>query len=83
MFDMVAILGRGIQRLFENGPWALTEDLEVCDERSAHLPVRTPVNDESDFCMVGGGEMNLEAGIHLVHRYRPETVVCAYGGRSG
>jgi hypothetical protein len=79
---MIAILGRGIQLLRENGPWVLTEDLELCDKDSAHLPVRAPVNDESPYCMIGGGEMNLEAGHILIQRYEPKLVVCAYGGRS-
>lgn len=82
MFDLIAILGRGIQLLSENGPWVLTEDLEVCDKDSAHLPIRVPVNDKDPYCMVGGGEMNLEAGRILIERYEPKIVVCAYGGRS-
>lgn len=81
-FQMVAILGRGIQQLTEGGPWVLTEDLELCDKNSAHLPVRAPADDTSPYCMVGGGEMNLEAGIHLIRQYHPVLVVCAYGARS-
>lgn len=89
-FDMLAILGRGIQRLKENDPtqeissWGLTEDLEVCDKDSAHLPVRVEVDDDSPFCMVGGGEMNLDAGTHLACKWQQQlkVVVCAYGGRS-
>ncbi|MDO8512475.1 MAG: hypothetical protein Q7S57_04335 [bacterium] len=81
MFEMIAILGRGIQRLSEDDSWALTEDLEVCDEQSAHLPVRVPVDDDNPLCMVGGGEMNLLAGIELIYRYKPTVVVCAYGSR--
>ncbi|GEM_PF-1077200 len=79
---MIAILGRGIQWLSEDGPWVLTEDLEVCDERFAHLPVRVPVDDENPFCMVGGGEMNFLAGVELIRKYRPLVTVCAYGARS-
>lgn len=82
MFDIIAILGRGTQRRWENGPWVLTEDLEMCDQRSAHLPVRVPVDDEHPYCMVGGAEMNLRAGIELIVQYKPKIVVCAYGGRS-
>jgi hypothetical protein len=82
VYQLIAILGRGIQQLFKDGPWVLTEDLETCDERSAHLPVRAPVNDEDPHCLIGGGEMNLAAGACLVEKYRPLIAVCAYGGRS-
>lgn len=81
VIEILGILGRGIQRLTEDGPWVLTEDLEVCDKRAAHLPVRVPADDESDFCMIGGGEMNLRASIELIREYHPRVVVCAYGGR--
>ncbi len=82
---MVAILGRGIQRLKESDPndevlsYVLTEDLELCDKDSAHLPVRVPADDASPYCMVGGGEMNLGAGIELLHRFHPRITVCACG----
>jgi hypothetical protein len=88
LFDFVAVLGRGIQRLSEVGPnsltasWTLTQDLEVCDKDSAHLPIRVPVDDDSPYCMVGGGDMNVEAGVALIRLYKPTLVVCAYGGRS-
>jgi len=86
--DLLAILGRGIQKLKADAPnedissWVLTEDLEVCDERSAHLPVRVPVDDSSPHCMVGGGDLNLTAGLELIVDLRPRIVVCAYGDRS-
>ena len=86
---MIAILGRGIQRRNETDPvedissWDLTEDLELCDKNSAHLPVRAPVDDDSPFCMVGGGNANLSAGLILAsERPGPKVMVCAYGGRS-
>jgi hypothetical protein len=82
VFDMVAILGRGTHRISEGGPFDMTEDLEVCDGRSAHLAVRVPADDENPFCMIGGGQMNLEAGICLIRKYDPAVIVCAYGGRS-
>lgn len=88
MFDFVAILGRGIQRLEEAAAvtkvssWVLTEDLEVCDKNSAHLPVRVPVDDASPYCMVGGGDMNMLAGQFLIEQYQPKLVVCAYGHAS-
>lgn len=81
-FDFVAILGRGIQRLSPDGPWVLTEDLEVCDTDSAHLAVRVPVDDTNPLSMIGGGEMNLLAGYHLIEEYNPSLAVCAYGDRS-
>lgn len=91
MFDIIAILGRGIQRLNETDPaenissWVLTEDIELCDKDSAHLPVRISADDENPYCMVGGGEMNLAAGIKLISAQPPRKlglIVCAYGGRS-
>ena len=88
MFDILAVLGRGIQCLdpgsdpTDAASWVSTEDLEVCDKDSAHLSVRVPADDANPYCMIGGGEMNLEAGQILIRRYRPRFVVCAYGGRS-
>lgn len=88
MSGLLAILGRGIQKLKADAPsedissWVLTEDLEVCDVDSAHLPVRVPIDDSSPYCMVGGGELNAAAGAHLSVLNKPEIVVCAYGDRS-
>ena len=88
MFDLLAILGRGIQMVENNtspseiSSWKLTEDLEVCDERSGHLPVRVPADDDSPYCMVGGGSLNLQAGINFMHQYLPKVLVFAYGDRS-
>ncbi len=80
--DLLAILGRGIQLRGIGEPWVLTEDLEVCDGNSAHLPVRVPADDENPFCMIGGGEINLLAGIALMRKHQPKVMVCAYGDRS-
>lgn len=86
--DLLAIMGRGIQRLNKESDvtnvasWVLTEDLELCDKESAHLPIRVSPDDENPLCMVGGGELNLLAGIELVNLYKPTAVVCAYGHRS-
>lgn len=92
MFDILAIMGRGIQMLDPKSDptratsYDLTEDLEICDERSRHLPVhlpiRIPADDENPHCMVGGGRLNLLAGIELTLDYNPVLVVCAYGHRS-
>ena len=82
MLEVIAIHGRGIQRLHENGPWVLTEDLEFCDKDSANLPVRKPADDNNPFCMVGGGELNLLAGVEVYKREGAKIVVCAYGDRS-
>ena len=81
MFEMIAILGRGIQRESENGLWFPSEDLVVSDERSAHVSVKIPVDDDNPLCMVGGAELNLLAGITLMNMYLPLIVVCAYGAR--
>jgi hypothetical protein len=88
--DLLAIMGRGIQMLKPDSDptkvvsYALTEDLELCDERSAHLAVRVPADDANPYCMVGGGQMNLDAGVQLIDDADedPSIVVCAYGDRS-
>src|SRR3989338_1971225 len=54
----------------------------MCDTNSAHLPVRAPVDDSNPYCMVGGGWLNLLAGIELSKQHSPKLVVCAYGHRS-
>lgn len=79
---LLAILGRGIQRLDENGPWVLTEDFEVCGSDSGHLPVRIPIEDSNPHCFVGGGELNILAGLELLRKFQYDSVVCAYGHRS-
>ncbi len=77
---LMAILGRGIQRV--NGYWEMTEDLEVCAPDKSHLPDRVPLDDANPDCLVGGGELNLLAGVE-VHRRTPATVaVCAYAHRA-
>ncbi len=82
MLQILAIHGRGVQQLYENGPWALTEDLELCDKDGAHLSVRKPADDDNPLCMVGGGELNLLAGVEVYKREGANIVVCAYGDRS-
>lgn len=81
---LLAILGRGIQQLKEGEGWTLTENLEVCDEKGGHLPVRVPVDDTNPLCLIGGGELNLRAGVVLCREHSDslQTVVCAYGARS-
>jgi len=79
--SLLAILGRGIQRL-PDGSWTVTEDLEICAENSAHLTDRVPADDENPHCLIGGGELNLLAGIQLHKRGFGDIVVCAYGDRS-
>lgn len=82
--QLLAILGRGIQQIEEGKGWTLTENLEVCDDKGGHLPVRVPANDANPYCLIGGGELNLRAGIILCreHFESLRTVVCAYGARS-
>lgn len=85
---LLAILGRGVQRLkADSDPtdvasYVTTEDIEICDEKFAHLPVRVPADDEHPNAIVGGGQLNLLTGAELVRTYHPQLVVCAYGGRS-
>jgi hypothetical protein len=81
-YGLLAVLGRGVQKLHEEGPWVLTEDLEMWSEESQHLAVRVPADDLNPFCMVGGGELNPLAGVELFRRHGAEAVVCAYGDRT-
>lgn len=86
--EILAILGRGICKLRESDPdgevssWHLTDDLEICTDIGAHLAVRVPVDDTHPNCLVGGAQMNLEAGKALILQHAPQVVVCAYGDRS-
>lgn len=81
--ELLAILGRGIQRECEDGSWVLTEDLEMCDEKGAHLSVRVPPDDDNPHCLIGGGKMNVEAGsIFIRNKSKPKLTVCAWGMRS-
>ncbi|OGH93459.1 MAG: hypothetical protein A2534_05210 [Candidatus Magasanikbacteria bacterium RIFOXYD2_FULL_39_9] len=86
--DILLILGRGIQMLQATDPvsevrsWQLTEDLEMCTELGAHPQVRVPVDDNDPNCLVGGAQLNLEAGKVLIRQHSPQVVVCAYGDRS-
>ena len=77
--ELLAILGRGIQQIEEDKGWTLTEDLEVCDEKGGHLAVRVPSDDNNPYCLIGGGELNLRAGIILCREQSDSlhTVVCA------
>ena len=82
---LLVCLGRGMQMENEGGKWVLTDDLEMVAENSGHLAVRVlPVDDTSDRCMIGGGELNMLAAIEL-YRRGPEaysSAVFAYGERS-
>lgn len=82
MINLLAILGRGIQKTASDGPWVLTEDLEVLADDGAHSIVRLPIDDRNPNCVVGGGELNLMAGLELCREYDPKLVVCAYGHRA-
>lgn len=86
--EILAILGRGIQKIRESDPdrevdsWYLTEDLEICTDLGAHLPVRVLADDNHPHCLVGGAKINLEAGKVLIRQHAPQIVVCAFGDRA-
>jgi hypothetical protein len=78
---LLVIAGRGIYQTTP-GQWDLTDDLEVvANDRGAHLPFRVPADDENGLCVVGGGKMNLTAGIQYFLEHRPELVTLAFGDR--
>ncbi len=79
---LLAVLGRGTQQLCEGGSWEPTEDLEVCDENFAHLPVRVPEDDNHPNSIIGGGKLNILAGAELFKQLHPAMAVFAYGFRS-
>ena len=81
---LLAILGRGIQQNQRNGLWEPTEDIEMTDEKFAHLAVRRPVDDNDPHCIVGGGWLNVFAAVELWKTSDPRyDLVCAeYGNRS-
>ncbi len=79
---LIAILGRGIQRVGSGGSWEVTEDLEVCAPDRTHLPDRVPADDQNPCCLVGGGELNLLAGLELHRRIGAIVAVCAYSHRA-
>lgn len=80
---LMAILGRGIQRSRGSVSWEFTEDLEVCAPDRTHLADRVHADDQNPCCLVGGGELNLLAGLELHRRTPAEIVVCAYSHRAG
>lgn len=74
------------------GRWGLTGDTEVCERTPngglAHFAVRVPENDDHEDSIVGGGELNLLAGLELEKKFRregrfdPQLALHAYGLRS-
>ncbi len=71
---LLAILGRGIQHPSpESTVWELTPDIELCDEKGAHLPFRAPENDDDPRSIIGGGELNVLAGAILIDQPAPRT----------
>ena len=79
---LIAILGRGIQRI--QSKWCLTEDLEICSPTGAHLVERIQVDDKNPHCVVGGGELNLLAGVELQRKMKSgaSVWVCGYTNRA-
>ena len=91
---LLAILGRGVQILDPKADptdvtsYAPTEDLEICkrdpeNQRLSHLRVRIPADDDHPDSIIGGGELNLLAGLVLIRDLHFNYAVCAYGHRSG
>jgi hypothetical protein len=78
---LLAVLGRGIQQ-DSTGKWVLTDLLEVCNEVGAHLAVQPPEDDNNPNSCIGGGKINLLAGVELYKYFRPALTVFAYGART-
>lgn len=82
---ILAIFGRGVQQVEPSGPWVPTEDIETQIWNGtvpAHSAIRKPVNQDDPLCLIGGGELNILAGVELCRRLEPHIVVAAYGNRS-
>lgn len=78
---LLAVLGRGIQQI-SDGNWDVTEDLEVYDPAGAHLLKRVSfVDDHNPHCLVGGGQLNILAGVALHRKLGAELMVCGYAHR--
>ena len=80
--ELLAIFGRGIQKSDDVSLWGVTEDFEVLADDGAHHVIRKPVDDSNPNCVIGGGELNLLAGVELKKRYSPPYIVCAYAHRA-
>lgn len=80
--QLLATLGRGIQRPDDVSLWVLTEDLEVLADDGAHPIIRRPIDDFNPNCVIGGGELNLLASLELCKKYLPRLVVFAYAHRA-
>ena len=78
---LLAALGRGSHQN-ANGKWVLTSLFEICDEVGAHLAIQLPEDDSNPNSCIGGGELNLLAGLELWKLLRPALTVFAYGSRS-
>ncbi len=80
--ELLAILGRGLKE--QDGNWFLTRDLEMGNESGMYVKERLPVDDNDQNCLVGGGKLNLYAGIELCreHSATLQAVVNAYGERA-
>ena len=74
---LLAVLGRGIQKVGEN--WVPTEDLEVFirDQKGkpVHSPTRLAVDDSNENCLIGGGELNVHAAALLLSRTKMGCVL--------
>lgn len=76
--DLLAVLGRGIQRV--DGRWTPTSYLEVYNgRRHSATPLRG--GDEHPQCRVGGSQINIDAAVEVLKR-APIPCVLAYCPRA-
>lgn len=76
------MLGRGIQ--LADGEWRPTPDLEVYrqgSDRPLHYAFPTTPNPDDPLCLVGGGQLNLDAAVAAV-RAGARTVVLGFAAPS-
>lgn len=82
--ELLAVLGRNMYLDGKTG-WHPSRDLAVwgvTNDYYGSVANQDAVDESSSDCFLGGGELNILAGVELYDQYRPRLVVCAYGDRA-
>jgi len=83
--DLLAVLGRGIHLDPQSGRWFPSGDLVMWGRTKGYLgSIASPkeVKENSPYCFLGGGELNILAGVEIYRQYGAKLVVCGYGDRA-
>ncbi len=83
---LLAVLGRGHMMEYPGGPFKPTRDFDNWvlggDPSTARPDVLAEKNDDDENSVIGGGELNLAAGLALYAELDPVAIVFAYGDNS-